>query len=234
MFRLRIRVAGSLLTFDNSDSGASIIAGENFAIIAEAINAAGNVMPINIAVSTTASRTLASGEIGLPTNFNIVNGSYTAQGIVLNRVNGTDSGTSYRFSTAAGGFKDFYLYTYFRVTATKEGIVGGTTSCGHTIQPNDNFVSLPSTGLCNTGIVVRNGTLSATTTIREVGPWFPHSSPSSGNPCVGPDDPYWNTGGVPRVLSESCDANNAAIDLADGTASDVGITGLGSVVWRFQ
>ena len=76
--------------------------------------------------------------------------------------------------------------------------------------------------------------MTSTTTIREVGPWFPHASPSGGNPCVGPNDPNWNTGGVPRVVSESCDANNSAIDLADGTASDVGITGIGTVVWRFQ
>lgn len=26
----------------------------------------------------------------------------------------------------------------------------------------------------------------------------------------------------------------SGIDLADGTASDVGITGIGTVVWRFQ
>lgn len=84
------------------------------------------------------------------------------------------------------------------------------------------------------GVIVRNGAQSATTTVRDVGPWHPHSASSSGNPCVGPNDPYWNTGGVPRVVNETCDSNNAAIDLADGTASDVGIGGLGQVVWRFQ
>jgi hypothetical protein len=237
VFRLRISASGSSIHFEDSDSGASIVAGEAFAIMVDAVDANGNLIALgsSVQINTSGSRTLASGEIGVPSSFLLgTSGHYDIPGVLLNRVNGTDRGTSYRFSTAGGGFKDFFLYTYFRVTATREGIVGGTTSCGHTIHPNDHFVALPSTSLCNTGVVVRNGTLSATTTILEVGPWFPHTAPSQGNSCVGPNDPYWNTGGVPRVLSESCDANDAAIDLADGTASDVGISGLGSVVWRFQ
>src|SRR5262249_29721132 len=109
-----------------------------------------------------------------------------------------------------------------------------TKSCGHQIQSNDHFVALPSTGLCNIGVIVLNGALTAITTIRDVGPWFPNAAPSGGNPCVGGNDPYWNPGCVPWVLSESCDANNAAIDLADGTAADLGISGIGTAFWRFQ
>ena len=79
-----------------------------------------------------------------------------------------------------------------------------------------------------------NDLRSASTTVREVGPWFPHSVATESNPCVGPGDPYWNTGGVPRVLSETCDSNNAGIDLGQGTAADIGISGLGTVLWRFN
>ncbi|MHB8645654.1 MAG: hypothetical protein ACYDAR_07685, partial [Thermomicrobiales bacterium] len=32
----------------------------------------------------------------------------------------------------------------FRVYATREGLVGGTTSSGHVITPSDHFVALPS------------------------------------------------------------------------------------------
>lgn len=237
VFSLRVTLSDTGIHFEDSDSGASIVAGEGFAITVDAVDRNGNPIPIScdpIPISTSTSRALGSGEIGLPANFNLVCGHYQSGGLLLNRVNDTQSGTSYRFSSRGGGFKDFFLYTYFRVTASIEGLVGGRTACGHVIQQNDHFVALPSTGLCGVGVVVGNGTLAATTNIRDVGPWFPNSTPTAGNPCVGPNDPYWNTGGVPRVLSESCDANNAAIDLADGTASDVGITGLGSVVWRFQ
>jgi len=46
---------------------------------------------------------------------------------------------------------------------------------------------------------------------------------------VGPDDPYWNTGGVPRAANDPCSSNGAGIDLSNGTGPDVGITGLGQV-----
>jgi hypothetical protein len=237
VLRLRVQTSDTGVYYENSDSGASIVAGEGFAIMVDAVDANGNLIALSspIQINTTASRTLGAGEIGLPSSFVLgTSGHYNSPGVLLNRVNGTERGTTYRFSTNGGGSKDFYLYTYFRVTASIEGLVGQTTACGHQIQQSDHFVALPSTGLCNIGVFVANGSLTAATTVLDVGPWFPHSSPTSGNPCVGPNDAYWNTSGVPRVLSDTCDANNAAIDLADGTAYGIGITGLGSVVWRFQ
>jgi len=163
-------------------------------------------------------------------------GGYT-QAMMLNRVNGTERGTTFGFTPQGGGKLQLFLYTYFNVTASLEGLVGHTTACQHVIQSSDHFVALPAAGLCNQAIVVRNanGPLSVDTTmVQDIGPWFPHSGATSDNPCVGGDDPYWNTGGVPRVLSTTCDRNDAAIDLANGTASAVGITGLGQVFWRFN
>lgn len=81
--------------------------------------------------TTSASRTLGSTEVGLPSSFDLAgNGSYNSPGVVLNRVNGTERGTSYRFSTAGGGFKDFFFYTYFRVVSTREGQLPNPTQCG--------------------------------------------------------------------------------------------------------
>lgn len=235
VFRLRIRVSGSSIHFEDSDSGASVVAGETFGIIAEAVDANGNVLPVNAGVSTSVSRTLSSGEIGLPTSFTLSAGSFTSGGLLLNRVTGTTSGTSYRFSTAAGGFKDFFLFTYFRVLNTRVGLVGNTTSCGHVVQPNDHFVALPVAELCGISVVVRNPNTgqSEATTKNDKGPHFPGPGTAcdpSGN--MGGDF-YWNTGTRPRVESLSCETgnNNSGIDLADGTFSALGSPS--QVVWRF-
>lgn len=239
VFRLRIRVSGSLIHFEDSDSGASVVAGETFGIIAEAVDANGNVVPVNAGVSTSVSRTLASGEIGLPATFNLSAGSFTSGGLLLNRVSGTSQGTSYRFSTFGGGFKDFFLYTYFRVTMDVER----WKNCGFTSCPNPGsyfcqlacgsglsqpaaFVSLTSTGLCNSGIIVANPSngMIQSTTVREVGPRT--------------SDAYWNTGSIPVF-----NPNNRPATLG-GCLSDVLMTNLGvsngcnsgeaEVVWRFQ
>ncbi len=165
-------------------------------------------------------------------------GGQYSKAIRLNRVSNTERGTTFRFTPTGGGQIDFPIYTYFQVIATLEGLPGGTTACGHVITSADHFVALPATGLCNTAVVVRNAgsPLNAdSTTVREVGPWFPNTpGPGNSNTCSGRSDLYWNTGGVPRVLSETCDKNNAGLDLSDGTASSVSINGLGSVLWRFD
>src|SRR5881296_949089 len=44
----------------------------------------------------------------------------------------------------------------FNVIATREGLVGSVTACSHQIVANDHFVALPSTGLCNVGVTLRN------------------------------------------------------------------------------
>jgi hypothetical protein len=62
VFRLRIRPSDTSIHFDDSDSGASIVAGEGFTIIVEAVDANGNVLPLPtnppVHVTTSASRTL--------------------------------------------------------------------------------------------------------------------------------------------------------------------------------
>lgn len=214
-----------------------IIAGQSFTIVVQALNSDGNIDLSNSGtVSVGSSRSLDASETGLPSTITLSGGQFTSS-VTLNRVNGTDRGTTFRFTPSGGGNVDLQLYTYFQVTGSREGVLPDPTACGHTITSNDHFVALPATGLCNHAVTVRsagNPLLIEATTVRDVGPWFPHSSGTSGNPCAGSNDPYWNTGGVPRVLSTNCDSNDAAIDLADGTAASVGVSGLGSVLWRFD
>jgi hypothetical protein len=46
---------------------------------------------------------------------------------------------------AEGGVEEEYAVTLsYRVFATREGLVGGTTANGHVIRPRDHFVALPS------------------------------------------------------------------------------------------
>ncbi len=227
------------------DGSPGVIAGQSFSIVLQAINSSGDLdLIFEGAVSVSRSRTLDSSEIDLPSSVTLHGGGY-AQSMMLNRVNGAERGTTFGFTPAGGGKVLLFLYTYFNPIASIEGGIGGTTSCGHMYASGDHFVALPAdkTVICNLAVVVRNGALSDTTIALESGPWFPHSVATSGNPCVGPDDPYWNTGGVPRVEDPSvtCDQpvgasaqSNAGIDLANGTASTLGISGNTRVLWRFN
>jgi hypothetical protein len=234
---LRVRVINGPVPGDTSDSvSAGIIAGQQFEILIEAVDDSGNVdISNNSTVTVTSSRTLDSSETGLPSSLSLSNGSYP-KFLTLNRVNGTDTGTTFRFKPGGRGSLDFGLYTYFNVIASREGLVGGTTACGHTITSNDHFVALPATGLCNKGVVLRNGGAgnAVFTNVLDVGPWFPHASATTGNPCVGGGDAYWNNGGIPRVETSSCDSDDAGIDLADGTFSDLRLTGNARILWRFR
>jgi hypothetical protein len=126
------------------------------------------------------------------------------------------------------------VYVWFNVIASDEGLVGGTTAYGHVIAPNDHFVALPSTGLGSVPVVLQRNSIQQSTTVLDVGPWCPHSSATTGNPCVCNSDPYWATSGVPYAATNSCSTDHAGIDLADGTFSGIGLTGNGSIYWRFQ
>lgn len=126
------------------------------------------------------------------------------------------------------------IFVWFRVIATREGLVGGTTGCQHVIVPNDHFVALPVPLLCNVGVRLANGSIKRDEVKLDTGPWCPHSQATPGNPCVCPNDPYWNTTGVPLTQSLTCDANNAGIDLADGTFNDLGLTTNSLILWRFR
>jgi hypothetical protein len=125
----------------------------------------------------------------------------------------------------------------YRVFATREGLVGGTTANGHVIANRDHFVALPSRRLLDANgstayqVRVCHGTRCETAPIWDVGPW-------------NTTDDYWNPAGVreswgdlPQGTPEAqaayqtgyngghdqfgrTVANPAGIDLADGTFWD--------------
>lgn len=132
----------------------------------------------------------------------------------------------------------------YRVYATREGLVGGTTANGHVIKSNDRFVALPSRrALASNGgseyqvRVCYPATGKCTTTsVWDVGPW-------------NTKDDYWNPSGtremwkdLPQGKPESQaayqdgynggldqfgrrPANPAGIDIADGTFwTDLGMS----------
>ncbi len=126
----------------------------------------------------------------------------------------------------------------YRVFATREGLVGGTTANGHVIQPRDHFVALPSarglgprdSGDYTVKICAHNGRCEWAP-VWDVGPW-------------NTTDDYWNIAdgrqtwqdlpqGQPEAQAAHDDgyndgqdqfgrqvANSAGIDLADGTFWD--------------
>lgn len=136
-----------------------------------------------------------------------------------------------------------------KVFATREGLVGKTTSNGHVIQPGDHFVALPSPRALNANDGTRDYQVKVcnpgngrceTAPVWDVGPWNTH-------------DDYWNPSdqreqwkdlpqGKPEAQAANQDGYNggkdefgrtvaspAGIDLADGTFTD-GL-GLGDNGW---
>jgi len=59
----------------------------------------------------------------------------------------------------------------FRVYATREGLVGGTTSSGHVITTNDHFVALPSVKALNKSVKISYKGKSAAAPVLDIGPW---------------------------------------------------------------
>jgi peptidoglycan hydrolase-like protein with peptidoglycan-binding domain len=136
----------------------------------------------------------------------------------------------------------------YRVFATREGLVGGTTSNGHVIVANDHFVALPS----------RRGLSPKNTTTYSVRVCNPANGRCLSAPVwdVGPwntKDDYWNPSsqrqmwtdlpqGKPEAQAAYQNgynggkdefgrkvANPAGIDLADGVFHDLGMTDNGFV-----
>jgi hypothetical protein len=121
-----------------------------------------------------------------------------------------------------------------RLWATREGLVGRTTASGHVIQPNDQFVALPSRRALGKTVIVKYRDKTITTTVKDVGPW-------------NRDDAWWEVGAargqfpdVPRFVPQAWaayehghndgrDGTNryvtfpAMIDLADGTYAELGL-----------
>jgi hypothetical protein len=232
VFRLKVTVPDSAIHFEDSADSASVVAGEGFGMIVNAVDNSGARMSVNATVGVSASRGLGSTERGLPASISLVNGEYVNGGLVLNRVSGTERGTTFRFSNG-GAVTDFSLYTYFRVNATREGQLPNPTQCNYIIQPNDHLVALPVRDLCNLQVVVRNPTSGQSDTApkKDAGPHFPGGTCDPGGSV---QDPYWNTGTRPKVEGLTCERgdNNAGIDLGDGTFSAVGSPS--QVVWRWQ
>ncbi len=121
----------------------------------------------------------------------------------------------------------------FHVYATREGLVGGTTSSGHVITPNDHFVALPSFKALNKNVRITYKGKTATAPALDVGPW-------------NNDDDYWNSSdvrtykGIPRGVPEAKVALDSGynggksgtgltvtapggIDIGDGTYADLGL-----------
>jgi hypothetical protein len=213
------------------NDGDAVIATQQFSlqVVAHAPNSNTPLAQVSTNATITWSYSLP-GET-LPSSVHISQGVGTVN-VVLNGVSGTSQTRTYTINVGqaitTGG-----INVWFSVESTDEGLVGNPTACNHIIVANDHFVALPSTGLCCTAVVLTDGTDGAYwehTTVLDVGPWYPHSQATPGNPCVGPNDPYWNTSGVPRAESDTC-SNGAGIDLADGTFNTLGKPA--SVLWRF-
>jgi hypothetical protein len=119
-----------------------------------------------------------------------------------------------------------------RLWATREGLVGRTTSAGHLIVPNDHFVALPSRKALGKTVVVTYKGKSIEAPVLDVGPW-------------NRDDAWWEPGAargqfpdLPRFVPQAWAAfehgyNNgkdgtgrfvtfpAMIDIADGLYADL-------------
>jgi hypothetical protein len=239
MVNLRVTVLGSPIPND----GDAVISGEQFALQVEAINANTGQR------ETTYNRQVTvqlldpnpiPGEMPQPGqgSFNLSQGVGITH-MVIRVVPGTSPSRLVMVTgQGAPNPTNVLINVWFSVFSTREGLVGGRTACGRIIQPNDHFVALPATGLCNVGITLMNPAIGirTTTTVQDVGPWCPNTpGPRNSNTCNCSSDRYWNTSGVPLVESLSCDTNNSGIDLADGTFAELGSpTSFQPVCWRFQ
>ncbi|WP_194919221.1 Ig-like domain-containing protein, partial [Catenulispora rubra] len=134
----------------------------------------------------------------------------------------------------------------YKVFATDENDVGGTTSNGHIIQPNDHFVALPSTNVMSP---LNSGEYSVqvcavkcvTAPVWDTGPWDIHNNywdPASqrseftdlpqGKPEAQAAYQDGYNGGKDDFYGQTI-LNPAGIDLADGTFADTGLTDNGWV-----
>jgi hypothetical protein len=148
---------------------------------------------------------------------------------------------SVRADRETGALRTLTPQASYRVFATREGLVGGTTANGHVITENDQFVALPSgqalDGDGKGDYSVRLCTAAgrcATVPVWDIGPW-------------NTDDDYWNAApprknfaDVPQGTPEAQAAyanhyhdgedgfgrsvkNPAGIDVADGTFHALGL-----------
>ncbi|WP_194926574.1 hypothetical protein [Catenulispora pinisilvae] len=132
----------------------------------------------------------------------------------------------------------------YKVYATDEGLVGGTTANGHVIQPNDHFVALPSgsalspQGSGEYSVQVCGPVRCETAPVWDVGPWNIHDNywdnPRAEFTDLPQGEPeaqaaYDNGYNGDKSDIGSTVVNPAGIDLADGTFSNIGLTDNGDV-----
>jgi hypothetical protein len=122
----------------------------------------------------------------------------------------------------------------FRVHATREGLVGGTTSSGHVITPNDHFVALPCTCALNKYVRLSFNGKSQVVPVYDVGPW------NNKDDYWMPSDQRYFKGlprGVPQATAAYTDKHNngqsgmgdvvtnpTGVDIGDGTWYELGLT----------
>lgn len=115
------------------------------------------------------------------------------------------------------------------VRATREGLVGGLTASGYTIDTVVPFIALPSTAALHRFVRLRNplNGKTAYAIVLDVGPWNEH------------DDAYVLGLGTTRPAAESGRdtrgrvTNGAGIDLGEKVWHQLGMTDNTDVEWEF-
>jgi hypothetical protein len=113
------------------------------------------------------------------------------------------------------------------VKATREGLIGGTTSTGWKIDRRLPFVALPSTKALYRFVRVRNheNGRTAIAVVMDVGPWNEH------------DDDYVFGASEPAALTNpgasGRKTNGAGIDLGEAVWAALGMRDNGLVGWEF-
>jgi hypothetical protein len=176
---------------------------------------------------TLATYTFTTGDDGAaifgPFQVNFVYGQYAYRCV-------------YADDNVCGIHGEMDLAIWFFVLSTVEHEVGESLTCGGTVQPGQNFVALPFPApvstYCGMSVAVMSAKPAFTySEIQHRGPWFPYHGRGPG--CTNyPDDPYWNTTGIPRAVSfegqvRDCDpsdtpCNGSGIDLGPGTFAILG------------
>ena len=170
-------------------------------------------------------------------------GIYTFNDLVLKSVYNHDATRIiYADSNDCNLHGQIPVAVWFYVICTEESLYQ-SLACGGTVQPDSRFATLPySPALCNVSVRLQtpDGSINASTTIQEVGPWFPFHI--DGSSCFNyPNDPYWNGTGVPRAAGmigqvRDCDPkhleiNGSGMDLGPSTFNDLGSPD--HIYWRF-